>query len=147
MRTVWFALIGPTIVEVTRLLSNVYREGEVHNFIGPSDNEVLFIDVYAFGSNQEVQAKEDSAELIAALHGATPTVQVVAEVSGRAPGDAEVKALAKLLLGEFVGFAFDDFVAYKHAWSLAEVLDGYKFDGMHFFDYNEMYARYKTPGP
>jgi hypothetical protein len=145
MRSVWFALIGPTIVEVEQVLLKTYHKGVVYDFHGPLDAAVLYIRVseYAWSDKQKWES-DDYAELLVATNGERPTVEVFADVSGRVPGDTEVKALAELLLGAFGGFAFDDFLAYQHAWSLAEIREDHLVDGMHFFDYNESFARYKA---
>ncbi len=57
---------------------------------------------------------------------------VMADVSGRVPGDDEVREFAAFLLSEFRGVAWDDYSC--HCWTLVEIQSGTKADGHRFFD-------------
>lgn len=64
-------------------------------------------------------------------------IEVIADVSGRHAGDAEVSALVTGLLSRFDGVAEDDYTA--HLWSLTELRSGARFEGHPFFDYRGWY--------
>lgn len=62
-------------------------------------------------------------------------------VSGNIAGNSEVRWLARCLLEEYPGFAFDGYLGYSHAWTLAELNRDEKFDGLGFFDYRGYFER------
>lgn len=69
--------------------------------------------------------------------GQTPSVIVIADISGRHPGDAEVRMFLRLLLHRFRGIAKDDFT--EHGWTLDEIETGQLVEGHGFFDYKGWY--------
>lgn len=145
MRSVWFSLIGPEVSEVEDQLHRhgiAPIEGEPGELRYPPVNHpVLFISCQGYQWVQDHDLQEEYDELLQAIGGATPTAHVIAHVSGRVPGDAEVRFLAKCLLGQFPGFAFDDFLSYSHAWTLHEIESGLLIDGLKFFDYQGYFNR------
>jgi len=62
-----------------------------------------------------------------------PDVAVIANVSGRVPGDSEVKLFTECLLGQFRGIACDEHS--NHCWTLAEIRSQATALGHPFFDY------------
>lgn len=84
---------------------------------------------------------EEHAEILRCTTGRVPTVEVHADVSGRVPGDDEVRFLADLILSRFDGVAFDDFVSLAHGWSLDEIRRNVVVEGLRFFDYVEAHRR------
>ena len=86
---------------------------------------------------------EEHLQVVKSTGGVCPTVQVTAGVSGRHPGDAEVRHLVEVLLGRFHGYAFDDYTAHEHGWTLGEIRDGLCVSGLGFFDYRGSYLRLK----
>jgi len=138
MRSIWIALIGPTVSGAENLLADsgfVHCE-ETNNWNYPSgDSAVLFVSCGDMSWVEKYQLQEEWEELLDAMQGEEPTVMVNVHVSGRVPGDDEVQFLAKLMLGSFKGAAFDDYFSYTHAWSLPEIQEGTLVDGLHFFDY------------
>ena len=69
--------------------------------------------------------------------GMLPAVTVMADVSGRVPGDDEVREFAAFLLSEFRGVDWDDYSC--HCWTLVEIQSGTKADGHPFFDYSGLH--------
>lgn len=145
MRSVWFSIIGPQPSEVEALLRGngfIRLEGlpgQLNYEVG--EDAVMFVTCENYDWVQKYHLEEEYAELVNAIGGKTPTVSVVADVSGRVPGDDEVRLLARCLLERFHGFAFDDYLSYSHAWTLAEIMDGARVDGLKFFDYEGHFAR------
>jgi hypothetical protein len=87
---------------------------------------------------------EDHADVLAHTAGRTPAVLVTFDVSGRVPGDAEVRYVARALLARFDGLAFDDFTWPEHGWTLAQIDSGHRANGLGFFDYRGYYERSKS---
>lgn len=75
---------------------------------------------------------EDHLELIAATLGRQPAVELMADISGRTPADAEVLHLVECILSKYDGVVFDD-AAYSHAWTLQEIRAHAEFGGLGFF--------------
>jgi hypothetical protein len=138
MRSIWIALIGPAVSEVGDLLSASgfeHSDGSNRwNYPG-GESAALYVSCGDMSWVEKYGLQEEWEELLEALEGEDPTVRVNADVSGRVPGDEEVRFLSTLLLGQFKGAAFDDWFSYSHAWSLSEIQEGTLVDGVHFFDY------------
>lgn len=139
MRSIWLSLIGPTVAEVCGTLdaggflpctdqADEYRYPYV-------DQPGLYIHCEDYQWVERLGLEEEYEDLVLAIGGAQPTVHVSVDVSGQIPGDPEVRAIARCLLQTYSGFAFDDFLAYSHAWTLQEIEEHASFDGLHFFDY------------
>ena len=88
---------------------------------------------------------ESHAEEIALLHthlGGEPTVSVIADVSGRHPGDEQIRDFVYRLLSEFEGLAQDEYT--DGFWTLDDITLGRKRtsplssekQGYGFFDYH-----------
>jgi len=83
---------------------------------------------------------EDPDEQVAILRGTggmTPTVALDIDISGRVPGDHELRSMAELVLARFGGLAFDDFMSFTHGWTIDEIRANKSVQGLHFFDYRE----------
>lgn len=80
-------------------------------------------------------------EVIRSTGGNVPTVEIQVDVSGRVPGDSEIRWLAEVILSRFDGLAFDDFLGLQHGWTLEEIRRNQVIDGLGFFDYSEAYRR------
>jgi hypothetical protein len=84
---------------------------------------------------------EFEAEALVALHdrlaGRSP-IAVIAHISGKISGDAEVQRLCQMILSHFSGFALDDYT--YHFWSLSEIQNAVLQEGHGFFDYDGWYA-------
>lgn len=147
MRSVWFSIVGPSVSEVERWLQRhgvAPVEGRAGQLTYPSGEEpVLYVSCEDYQWMQKYDLQEEYDELLRAIGGAIPTVHVTAHVSGRAPGEEQVRFLARCLLDRFRGFAFDDFLSYSHAWTLAEIEGGVFVDGLSFFDCQGHFNRSK----
>lgn len=150
MRSVWFALVGASLAEVRDWLQRhgvAPSEGRPGQFFFPSTGDpVLYVTCDDYRWVQEYGLQEEYDELLQAIGGATPTVHVAVDVSGRVPGDREVQYLAQCLLGKFHGFAFDDFLSYSHAWTLAQIDGGVRVGGVSFFDL-QVHSRNRSESP
>ena len=97
--------------------------------------------LYAVCKPYSADDLENEPSLHTLLGGTLPTVEVMADVSGRVEGEAEVRHLVECLLSVFEGFALDDFTSHEHAWTLEEIRNGDQFKGLGFFDYRGAYAQ------
>lgn len=70
--------------------------------------------------------------------GGEPAVALMANVSGRQPGDEQALEFVTDLLTRFSGFAQDEYS--EHLWSLEELRAGHQISGHRFFDYHSWYA-------
>jgi hypothetical protein len=123
---VWFHLFDASPEAVGALLSEAgcQRVGDDSWNYPAGPQAVVYISLNQAGSFDPGSAITPGAQ-----------TEVLADVSGRVPGDDEVRFLAKLLLSCFRGIAFDDFMSDTHAWTLAEINAGKRFGGLAFFDY------------
>jgi hypothetical protein len=142
MRSVVIHLARVTRDAISTRLSQFAEAQKGESWIYPphSSRPSLYLEFYD-DYEQEFE-QEELRPLISAL-GQKPDVSVIANVSGRVPGDVEVRALAECLLGAFQGVAQDEYS--EHCWSLAEICSGAKQDGLKFFDY-EGWHRSKSAG-
>ncbi len=62
-----------------------------------------------------------------------PDVSLVADVSGRHSGEAEVLYFVRACLSKFTAVAQDEYT--NHAWTLQEIQTGYRHLGHAYFDY------------
>ncbi|HEY0712699.1 MAG TPA: hypothetical protein VGF45_08500 [Polyangia bacterium] len=82
---------------------------------------------------------EEDLRLIFENGGREPLVTVQVDISGRIPGDSEVREVAELLLTSFDGLALDDYAS--HAWTIDEIRHKVVFEGLGFFDYAGGYKK------
>lgn len=99
-----------------------------------SGDPCLYIHVSAYDADEH---EPGEAAEFARQCGAPPAVEVTAHVSGRHPGDGEVRNFLSDLLTRFGGFALDDFTG--HVWTLAEIRNNVRVEGHPFFDYRGWY--------
>lgn len=93
-------------------------------YLKSEDNIILTITAYSdFATESSVQN-----EL-----GYSPAIAVLAEVSKRHPGDAEIRFFVSSLLNRFEGHAGDEYS--NHAWTIEEIESETEFEGHKFFDY------------
>src|SRR5258705_9640010 len=120
MRSVQVHLIRARQDDVRAVLSAFARHQAPDQWLYPlgSENPTLYIEFFTDFSCYE---SDDLAILERAL-GRLPEVSVIADVSGRVPGDLEVRAFVEFLLTRFEGVADDEFA--DHCWTLAEILSG-----------------------
>jgi len=132
MRSVYFLLTGCTQLEVAKYLYAIADASGDDNWCYPQGAPlpVLFL-----GFNDDLEAEtdpEDMALLKIAL-GKAPDVVVMADVSGRVDGTAEVKDFAGRMLRAFHGVAWDDYT--DHCWTLIEIQTGVRVLEHPFFDH------------
>ena len=132
MRSVFIHLRETTEGEVAIFLQRIYTFQTGPPWVLTLNGDpCLWIDFYRDAS-REFEPK-DWARLVKAL-GCEPVVSLVVEVSGRHPGDDQVRSVIATTLGEFQGVAQDDFTT--RFWTAEEVLSGYRENGHLFFDYS-----------
>jgi hypothetical protein len=131
MRSVFVHLRAATEAEVIPFLDASYPYQPGPTWIcAVDDDPCLYIDFYR--DHAAESAPEDHAALLRAFGGLLP-VSLVANVSGRWPGDEQARDFVRLFLARFGGFAHDDYT--EHLWTLEEVLSGAAIDGHPFFDH------------
>ena len=136
MRSVFFHLIGVTRQVVAERLSVIATSNGPKGWHLPrgSSLPILYLGFY---DDLLAEAEPDNLEALTASLGMMPAVTVMADVSGRDPGDVEVREFAEFMLTEFHGVAWDDYTC--HCWTLSEIQSGAKADGHTFFDYDGWY--------
>jgi hypothetical protein len=84
--------------------------------------------------------ESSATDALTAALGRLPTWCVVADISGRIPADAEVRAFVLPLLAGG-GVVQDDYS--DHCWTAAEITADARVDGLSFFDHRESYRRHQ----
>lgn len=128
MRSVIVFLRDATVEEVEAYLNWAYpsqREPWVDG------DACLYVNFYRNGALEHEPEEWDD---IIYRFGGEPAVGVIADVSGRHPGDSQVAEFVAGLLRRFSGAAMDEYTT--HLWSLAELQGGNRVEGHPFFDYN-----------
>jgi hypothetical protein len=82
-------------------------------------------------------------ERLRAALGHVPEWTVSCDISGRIPGDTEIRAFVLELLAEG-GVAQDDYG--DHCWTAAEIAEDRVVDGLRFFDYRASFERSRSLG-
>ena len=98
----------------------------------------LYINLYRDGPREH--EPEDWADIVRRF-GGEPAVGVIADVSGRHPGDEQAAGFVAGLLSRFSGAAMDEYTS--QLWSLAELRAGRQVRGHPFFDYNGWFAEWE----
>ena len=80
----------------------------------------------------------DAVEGLRLALGRIPEWCITGDVSGRVPGDAEVRTFVLALLTKG-GVAVDDHSS--HCWTASEIAEGRESDGLRFFDYRTSFQR------
>lgn len=131
MRSVFVFLRDTTETAVKSYLDSEYPEQREPWVEFISGDPCLYINLYYV--NPLEFEPSDWSEFIRQF-GGEPTVGLMADVSGRHPGDHQVNEFVSGLLSHFSGAAMDDYTF--HLWSIDELRAGQKFNGHPFFDYN-----------
>lgn len=136
MRSVVVFLRDVTEIEVTAYLQQAYTGQEGPPWVALLDGEAyLYIYMYRDGPTEY---ESDVWLDIIRQSGGEPTAAVIADVSGRHPGKAEVAEFVLAILTRFSGAAMDDYTT--HLWSLPELQSGQLIEGHAFFDYEGWFA-------
>ena len=139
MRSVWFYLRAElSLIETALQRAGAVRVGHDHIWNYPAEDARLFISLGPFAGASD--DPEELAEFRAATNNELFLSSVHVDVSGRVAGDDHVREIARVLLGAFEGYAFDDFT-WPHAWSLDAIATNAVHDGLHFFDYVGSFER------
>jgi hypothetical protein len=139
MRSVLVHLPALTEAEIIPALDAAYPHQPGPHWICEIDgNACLYIGFYR---DHAAEFEPEHLEALLRAFGGRVPVSLVADVSGRWPGDEQVRDFVRTFLTRFGGFAQDDYS--EHLWSLEEVLNGTRVEGHPFFDYR---AARLTPG-
>jgi len=135
VRSIIVHLRNATEPEVAKFLAETYPTQKGPPWICEINGDAcLHIDVYRDGLLE--YGIEGLQELKQSL-GYTPTVSIGADVSGRHPGDDQVRSFVSTILKKFEGRARDDYS--DHCWTIEEILSGHLAYGHPFFDYRGWY--------
>jgi hypothetical protein len=145
MRTVSFALVEAGLESVEKLFyENGFERIDESKWNYPEgESAYFFITVEIINEEFMKNQSEEYEEILKSMNGMIPSVSISVDVSGRIPGDKEIRSLASMVLNRFKGYAFDDYLNYDHAWTLKEIEELTLVDGLHFFDYNGYYEQTK----
>ena len=141
MRSIFLHLRGATKAEVNHLLQRICRTGKGPEWVFDVGGEsYLYIDFYLDGRREF--EPEDWAALVESL-GGDPAVSLIVDISGRHPGDRELKEFVSAVLSKFDGFAQDEYTT--HCWTLQEIASGHQEEGHPFFDYLGWHNKRQNP--
>ena len=132
MRSVVIHLVNTDRSAVRTHLTQVAQPEKGDRWLYPlgASPPALYIEFY---EDYEREFEADELLPLKLALGEMPKVSVIADVSGRVLGDAEVRAFVKCLLGVFQGVAQDEYS--EHFWTLAEIRSGAANGGRKLFDY------------
>ncbi len=131
MRSVFVFLCDASEEEVSAHLDHTYPTQREPWLSSVGDDPYLYIDFYREGPTEF--EPEEWSDLVERCNG-KPPVGVMADVSGRHPGDQQALDFVTNMLTHFNGFAMDDYT--EHLWSLEELRTGIRVLGHPFFDYD-----------
>lgn len=135
MRSIFVHLIGTSQEAVAARLSEMADpSGNEWFFPRGAESKTVYL---RFLEEADLEPElESQASLMSSL-GRMPEVSVMADISGRIPGDAEVRHVVAFLLRHFRGVACDDYTT--HCWTLDEIEAGLHMQGHRFFDCDGWY--------
>jgi hypothetical protein len=122
MRSITLHLAGTSQKEIEPHLS--------HWQTSKSLGDNLYVDLYETRTEQMNVARLEEFQRVL---GGLPDVSLVADVSGRVDGEAEIFAFVQYFLNRYSGLAMDDYT--NHGWVLNEIINGASIQGHPFFDY------------
>jgi hypothetical protein len=136
MRSVVIHLVNATRDAVRTHLTQFAQPEDGDRWLYPpaASQPSLYIEFYE--KYEREVAADELLSLTSAL-GEGTRLSILANVSGRVPGDVEVQAFAECLLSVFRGVAEDEYS--KCFWSLEEIRAGVKQGELKFFDYEGWY--------
>jgi hypothetical protein len=82
-------------------------------------------------------------EALATPVGALPDWGVTCDITGRIPGDEQIRAFVLALLADG-GVAMDEYS--DHCWTASDITQGRRVDDLTFFDYQTNYQRLQDSG-
>jgi len=143
MRTVLVHLRNTTEEQVVNFLKRTYTYQAGPPWICDVGGDAcLYINIYR---DMELESEPESIANLCNELRCRPTVSISADVSGRHPGDEQVREFVSILLSQFEGLAQDEFT--EGFWTLDEIrsecrkptasgLSGRQ-EGHSFFDYRD----------
>jgi hypothetical protein len=133
MRSVFVHLVGAKREDVALRLSEFAEDvgGDEWRFPRGSASPILYIGYY---DDMELEWEKKDLDVLRSSLGQLPDLIVAADISGRVPGDAEVREFVSFMLRHFRGVATDDYSS-PYPWTLAEIESGARVSGLTFFDY------------
>lgn len=135
MRSVVVHFATATEREVTDYLAHRYPEQPGPGWVESVDGDpCLYIDFYA---DHELELEDDEIARLRSRFGGALPLSVIANVSGRHTGVAQVYDFVGGLLRRFDGLATDEYT--DHYWTLGDLGTGW--NGIAFFDYLGAYYR------
>ncbi|MDQ4124211.1 MAG: hypothetical protein M3134_01240 [Actinomycetota bacterium] len=151
MRTV-FVFPETDLASVRQRITDLARQGQDDRWVvdvggAPEDAPALYVSIDATADDVAPLFSDwepSAVEHLTASLGHRPDWAVVCDVSGRIPGDEEIRAFVLELLAEG-GVAMDDYS--DHCWTAAEIAEDRAADGLRFFDYRTSFERSREPGP
>ncbi len=151
MRSVIIFLADVTLDMLTMRLSQNYpNQANPWIAVDKKGDPVLYINITEFekwnmrlgeGWSGDEEGLREEQELAARL-GRKPTYVVSVDISGRHPGDKEVRTCITNLLSQFMGVVQDEYT--RHFWPLTEIQKDMLVEGHPFFDYQGWYDENKT---
>ena len=141
MRSVLVHLKNATEQQVAEFLTAHYTSYAGASWTQDVANDpCLYVEIYR---DLVGEAEPQDIAALKSMLGASPSVSIIVDVSGRYPGDQQVREFVSALLSEFSGVAGDGYT--EGFWTLDEILADRKRpaknalagrpDGHHFFDY------------
>ncbi|GAA4364804.1 hypothetical protein GCM10023185_34610 [Hymenobacter saemangeumensis] len=141
MRSIFIYLKTTTADELDLFLNSYFAQsppksapGAYRWFWETDGAPVLYIDFY---NEYDAELEPETKEALYHALGGPPTTSLSADVSGRHPGDQEVRSFIHLVLSSFEGLAQDDYT--DSFWTLLEIEQGHCHLGHPFFDYQGWY--------
>ena len=112
--------------------SLVPRRGAAEQWLYPDpDKKILYIQIT---DDLYDELEPETLEEVLAHFGGERVTCLSIDVSGRYPGEEEVKEIVSMLLRRFEGIAMDDWS--EHLWTLEEIVSGRRWNGQRFFSGN-----------
>jgi hypothetical protein len=118
VRTIFLHLREATEEQVASFLTEAFPSQNGPPWIlAVGDDPCLYVD---FRRNWQAESEPEEIECLRAVLGGGPSVSLSADVSGRHPGDAEVRNFVSQVLSEFDGVAEDEYT--EGFWTKAEIV-------------------------
>ncbi|MDA0172155.1 hypothetical protein OJ998_23835 [Solirubrobacter taibaiensis] len=144
MRTVFVFPRAPfdeTIQRVQRLAAPTQAHPWIINSAPKRrQNPAIYVDLATTNDSSPLYCdwEPEAMHALATALGALPYWAVTCDITGRIPGDEQIRAFVLALI-EDGGVAMDDYS--DHCWSADDIVSNRRVDGLKFFDYQLNYER------
>jgi hypothetical protein len=150
MRTVFVFPAGP-LDDTARRIDRLASPAQAHPWVLNSaprskDNPAIYIELATTQAKQAPLYCDWEPAGMQALEtavGALPDWGVMCNITGRIPGDEQIRAFVLELLADG-GVAMDEYS--HHCWTAADITEDRRADGLAFFDYQTNYQRLQHSG-